>query len=124
MSPFFDWAEIPKDFEPGPTLPAGMSRRGVTLGDVMLALHEALPHLKATPHRHPSGQITYMLKGKLRLSIDAEERVLTPGEFAYVPPDTLHGIESLDEYVLALDIFSPPRADIIERLKELKNKEA
>jgi quercetin dioxygenase-like cupin family protein len=65
-----------------------------------------------------------MLKGKLRLSIDAEERVLTPGEFAYVPPDTLHGIESLDEYVLALDIFSPPRADIIERLKELKNKEA
>ena len=124
MSPFFNWMEILKDFEPGATLPAGMSRRGVTLGDVMLALHEALPNLKATPHRHPSAQITYMLNGKMRLSIDGEERVLSPGEFAYVPPDTLHGIESLDEYVLALDIFSPPRADIMGRLKELENKKA
>ena len=120
MATFHNWTDIAKDFEPGPTLPAGMSRRGIVLGGVMLALHEALPNLKGIPHRHPSGQITYMLKGRMRLAISGEERVLSPGEFAYVPPDTLHGIESLDEYVLALDIFSPPRADILERLKELE----
>ena len=123
MSPFFNWTEILKDQEAGSTLPLGMSRRGVVLGDVMLALHEAVPNLKGTPHRHPSAQITYMLKGKMRLSIDGEERVLSPGEFAHVPPQALHGIESLDEHVLALDIFSPPRLDIIERLKELEKKE-
>ena len=122
MAPFFNWMDIVKDMDPGHTLPAGMSRRGIVLGEVMLALHEALPGLKGTPHRHPSAQITYMLKGKMRLSINEEERVLSPGEFSYVPPDVLHGIESLDEYVLALDIFSPPRADIIERLKELGKK--
>jgi len=122
MSPFFNWNEILKDMDPGSTLPAGMSRRGITLGEVMLGLHEALPNLKGTPHRHPSSQITYMLKGKMRVSIDGEERVLSPGEFAYIPSNTLHGIESLDEYVLVLDIFSPPRADIQERLKELGNK--
>ena len=123
MAPFFNWTDIVKDVEPGPTLPAGMSRRGIVLGDVMLALHEAVPHLKGTPHRHPSAQITYILKGKMRLSIDGEERVLSPGEFGYVPPNTLHGIESFDEDVLALDIFSPPRADILDRLKELEKKE-
>jgi mannose-6-phosphate isomerase-like protein (cupin superfamily) len=122
MAPFFNWMDIVKDMDPGPTLPAGMSRRGVVMGDVMLALHEALPTLKGTPHRHPSAQITYMLKGKMRLSIDGEEQVLSPGEFAYVPPNVLHGIESLDEYVLALDIFSPPRADINERLRDLEKK--
>jgi mannose-6-phosphate isomerase-like protein (cupin superfamily) len=123
MSPFFNWMDIVRDQEAGATLPQGMTRRGIVLGDVMLALHEAVPKLKGKPHRHPSAQITYMLKGRMRLSIDGEERVLSPGEFGYVPPNALHGIESLDEDVLALDIFSPPRADIIERLKELAKRE-
>ena len=43
MSPFFSWMDILKDQEAGSTLPLGMSRRGVVLGDVMLALHEAVP---------------------------------------------------------------------------------
>ncbi len=123
MTPFFNWADIVNDQEAGPTLPLGMSRRGIVLGDVMLALHEAVPNLKGIPHRHPSAQITYMLKGKMRFSVEGEERVLCPGEFAYAPTNALHGIESLNENVLALDIFSPPRTDIIERLKELGKKE-
>jgi mannose-6-phosphate isomerase-like protein (cupin superfamily) len=124
MAPFFNWMDIVKDLEPGPTLPAGMTRRGIVLGDVMLGLHEAVPHLKGTPHRHDSAQIAYVLKGKLRMTIAGEERVLSPGEFAYVPANALHGIESLDEDVLVLDIFSPPRADIAVRLSELGKKEA
>ena len=63
MVPFFNWTDIVKDMEPGSTLPAGMSRRGIILGEVMLALHEAVPNLKATPHRHPSAQITYTPEG-------------------------------------------------------------
>ena len=123
MAPFFNWMDILKDLEPGPTLPLGMSRRGIVLGELMLALHEAVPGLKGIPHRHPSAQISYMLKGKMRLSVDGDERVLSPGEFGYVPPNVLHGIESLDEDLVALDIFSPPRADILERLRELEKKE-
>ncbi len=123
MSPFFNWKDIVRDLEAGPTLPAGMTRRGIVLGDVMLAIHETVPHLKSIPHRHPSAQITYMFEGKMCMSIDGEERVLSPGEFAYVPPNVLHGIESFDQEVLSLDIFSPPRTDIIDRLKELEKKE-
>jgi mannose-6-phosphate isomerase-like protein (cupin superfamily) len=116
---FYRWSDIIKDVEKNATLPAGMSRQGIVLGETMLALHEAFPNLKCEPHNHPSAQITYMLKGKLRMRIGTEERVISPGEFAYVPPNVEHGIESLDEYVLALDIFCPPQPDIIERLKEL-----
>jgi len=120
--PFFRWSDIVKDVEPGATLPAGMSRQGITLGDVMLGLHEAFPNLKCKPHSHPSAQITYMLKGKLRMQIGDEERVISPGQFVYVPPNVEHSIESLEEYVLALDIFSPPRPDISQRLEELAEK--
>lgn len=117
--PFYNWLELSKDVEPGKTLPAGMSRRAVILGDSMLALHEAFPNLKCKPHSHVSSQITYVLKGRLRMCVGGEERVLQPGEFAFVPPNVEHSIESLDEYVLALDVFQPYRKDIAERLEEL-----
>jgi mannose-6-phosphate isomerase-like protein (cupin superfamily) len=116
---FFNWLELFKDVEPGKTLPAGMSRRGVILGESMLALHEAFPNLKCKPHCHISSQITYVLKGKLRMRIGGEERVLLPDEFAFVPSNVEHSIESLDEYVLAVDFFQPYRKDIAERLNEL-----
>ena len=116
---FHQWQELFKDVEPGKTLPAGMSRRAVVVGDSMVALHEAFPDLKCKPHVHNSSQITYMIQGKLRMCIGGEERVLLPGDFAYVPPNVEHSIESLDEYVLAVDIFQPYRTDIAERLKEI-----
>jgi mannose-6-phosphate isomerase-like protein (cupin superfamily) len=116
---FHRWLELAKDVEPGKTLPAGMSRRGIVLGDSMLALHEAFPDLKCNPHTHASSQMTYVLKGKLRMRIGDEERVLLPGEFAFVPSNVEHSIESLDEYVVALDVFQPYRPDIAERLREL-----
>jgi mannose-6-phosphate isomerase-like protein (cupin superfamily) len=105
--------------EPVKTLPAGMSRRAVILGKSMLPLHEAFPDLKCKPHCHVSSQITYVLKGKLRIRIGGEERVLTQGEFAFVSLNVEHRIGSLDEYVQALDVFQPYRKDISERLNEL-----
>lgn len=116
---FFNWNEIPEDVEPGKTLPAGMSRRGFVLGDMMPCLHEALPNLKCAPHSHPSSQFVIMLQGKLRLTIAGEGKVLGPGEVAFVPGGVEHAVESLDEYVKLIDIFQPPRQDILARLEEL-----
>ena len=87
MMPFFNWTEIVKDMEPGSTLPAGMSRRGIILGEVMLALHEAVPESESHLHRHPSAQITYMLEGKLRMTVDGKEQVLSPGSLRLYPPE-------------------------------------
>ena len=120
--PFFSWKTITKDVESSETLPAGMSRQAITLGGVMIALHEAFPNLTCKPHSHPSAQITYMLKGKLKVRIREEERILVSGDFAYIPPNIEHSIASGDEYVLALDIFLPPRPDIEQRLKALESQ--
>lgn len=120
--PFYTWKTIAKDVDSGETLPAGMSRQAITLGDIMLALHEAFPNLTCKPHAHASAQITYMLKGKLKVRIEEEEKTLVPGDFAYIPPNVEHSIASGDEYVLALDIFFPPRPDIERRLEALKDR--
>lgn len=119
--PFYRWLDIPKDVTPGPSLPGGMSRRGIAMGNVMLGLHEAFPHLQPAPHSHDSAQIAYLLEGKLKMTINGESRILLPGEFAYAPAGVEHSIESLDEYVKVLDIFNPPRTDIAARLDELES---
>jgi len=120
--PFFSWKTITKDVDSNETLPAGMSRQAISLGDIMLALHESFPNLTCKPHSHESAQLTYMLKGKLKVRIAEEERILVSGDFAFIPPNIEHSIASGDEYVLALDIFFPPRSDIERRLEALKSR--
>jgi len=119
MSHFHKWDEITEDKEAGPTLPAGMTRRGIILGDLMLGLHGAVAGLKAEPHTHPNDQIAIMLKGKMLMEIDGEVRTMGPGEFAYVPKNAVHRIQTLDDDALVLDVFAPFRADIAKRLAEL-----
>jgi quercetin dioxygenase-like cupin family protein len=43
-----------------------------------------------------------------------------PGEFAYVPANVVHRIETMDEDALVLDVFAPFRQDIAQRLAELQ----
>ncbi len=119
MSHFFKWDEIVEDREAGPTLPAGMSRRGIVLGELMLGLHGAAAGLRAEPHSHPNDQIAVMLAGRMLMEIDGEVRIMGPGEFAYVPKNTVHRIETLDEEALVLDVFAPFREDIARRLAQL-----
>jgi len=120
MSFFHKWDEITQDTEPGPTLPAGMSRRGIVLGDVMLGLHGAAAGLRAEPHSHPNDQIAIMIKGKMLMEIDGEQRVMEPGEFAFVPRNVQHRIQTLDQDALVLDVFFPIREDIAKRLADLQ----
>jgi quercetin dioxygenase-like cupin family protein len=117
--PFFAWREIIKDLNPNPTLPAGMSRQSIVGENAMLCMHEAFPNLKCNPHTHPAEQFSIMLKGKLKFVIGGETHVLEPGEVAHIPGGVEHSIESLDEYVLVLDVFAPHRPDILARLKEI-----
>ena len=116
---FYKWSEIVRDATPGKTLPPGMSRRCVTLGDVMLAMHEAFPDLETKDHVHDSAQITYVVRGKLAVSINGDKRFMEPGEFAYIPAGVPHHVQTADEYALAMDIFNPPRKDIMERVAEI-----
>ncbi len=118
--PFFRWSEITEDSEPGPTLPAGMTRRGIVLGDLMLGLHGAVAGLRAQPHSRPNDQIAIMIRGRMLMEIDGESRVMGPGEFAYVPANVVHRIETMDEDALVLDVFAPFRQDIAQRLAELE----
>jgi quercetin dioxygenase-like cupin family protein len=61
-------------------------------------------------HSHHNEQITYILEGALKFWIDGKEIVVHAGEVLTIPPNMPHKAEALEDTV-DLDVFSPPRAD-------------
>lgn len=64
-------------------------------------------------HSHDNEQITYVLEGALRFTLD-DGQVITvrAGETLVIPSNLPHQAEALEDTV-DLDVFAPPRADWI-----------
>jgi quercetin dioxygenase-like cupin family protein len=68
-------------------------------------------------HSHHNEQITYVLEGALKFWIDGKVLVVNAGEVLIIPPHMPHKAEAL-EYTVDLDVFTPPRADWINKTDE------
>jgi quercetin dioxygenase-like cupin family protein len=65
-------------------------------------------------HSHMNEQFTYILEGALKFWIDGREIVVNTGEVLTIPANMPHKAEALVDTV-DLDIFTPPRADWINK---------
>lgn len=65
-------------------------------------------------HSHHNEQLTYILEGALKFWIDGKEIVVSAGETLCIPSNMPHKAEALEDTV-DLDVFSPPRADWINK---------
>jgi len=62
-------------------------------------------------HKHVSEQITVILKGVERMTVnDDEVYVLRPGDILVIPPNVEHAGEALEE-TIEMNCFSPLRED-------------
>ena len=61
-------------------------------------------------HSRPNEQITFVLEGALKFSIDGREIFVHSGELLTIPPNMPHRAEALEDTV-DFDVFNPPRAD-------------
>lgn len=65
-------------------------------------------------HSHHNEQITYILEGALRFTLNGDEVVTVhAGEALVIPAHVKHSAEALVD-TIDLDVFAPPRADWIE----------
>lgn len=74
-------------------------------------------------HSHPHRQCDYILKGKFEANLNGEKRILGPGECFYVEADVPHGLISLEDDGVILDIFTPMRKDFVKE-KNKKQEES
>lgn len=63
-------------------------------------------------HSHENEQITYILEGALKFSLQGKDIIVRAGEILVIPATVPHSAEALEDTV-DLDVFCPPRADWI-----------
>lgn len=96
------------------TMAPGIRRQTLAASERMMQMQvvlEAGSHLPE--HQHPHEQITYVLRGRLRMLIGGVPHEFGPGDVACLPGGTPHAVDTLED-TLVLDTFSPPREDLLE----------
>ena len=87
-----------------------LQRQFVVGRDIMVARVLLKKGCIVPEHSHINEQVTYILDGALKFWIDGKEIVVNAGEVLTIPPNMPHKAEALVD-TLDLDVFSPPRAD-------------
>jgi quercetin dioxygenase-like cupin family protein len=91
-----------------------IGRQFVVGKDMMLARVLLKKGAHVPLHSHHNEQITYILEGALKFSIEGKEVTVRAGEVLCIPPHVPHEAFALEDTV-DLDVFNPPRQDWIDR---------
>ena len=109
--------EIPSFFTvhdlPSETLENGI-QRGIFNAPGFQFMEYRFPPGTVFPiHSHEANeQMGLVLEGSIEMTVGEETRVLTAGDYFYIPRGVPHGTKTLDKPVRVLDLFSPPREDL------------
>lgn len=102
-----------KDVE-GNSPSTGVLRKVLAYCDSAMIVEHALePGGEVPMHSHPHVQLTYMVEGRLKLTIGDETQELAKGDTAYIPSGVQHGGICLEKGI-ALDFFNPMREDFVK----------
>ncbi|MGA8153256.1 MAG: cupin domain-containing protein [Terriglobales bacterium] len=109
---YIPWSTVPvEDLNP-------LLQRHFVVGQSIMLARVLLKKGCIVPeHSHHNEQLTYVLEGALKFWIDGKEIVVRTGEVLTIPPHMPHKAEAL-EYTVDLDVFTPPRADWINKTDE------
>jgi quercetin dioxygenase-like cupin family protein len=66
-------------------------------------------------HSHPHEQITFVISGRLALTLKDKVHEIGPGEQLYVPGNEVHSARALEDSVV-LELFTPLREDLLAML--------
>ncbi len=87
-----------------------LSRKIISANNEMLGYIRLLKGCVVPPHKHVSEQITVILKGALKFTINGRDTLVKEGEVLVIPSNVEHSAVAVED-TLDLDCFSPPRED-------------
>ncbi len=91
----------------------GASRKIIARGGGMMLVEVRFDAGTVTEvHAHPHEQVTYVVSGKIALSLDGRDETLASGDSFYAGPNVPHGVRFLEDSVV-VDAFSPQREDFL-----------
>lgn len=99
----FDWV----DAEPG------VRRKIISCGERLMQMIVELKAGSVTnSHRHVHEQVAYIVKGKIKFTVDGQDIIVPAGQALVLPSNCFHGAAALEESII-LDTFNPPREDLL-----------
>jgi quercetin dioxygenase-like cupin family protein len=101
----FDWGSTPQE-----ALNDKLSRKLIHGEKIMVAQIFLAKGCLVPEHSHESEQMTLVMIGSLRFTIDSEEKTLGSNQAVNIPSHARHSVLALED-TLAYDIFSPIRHD-------------
>jgi quercetin dioxygenase-like cupin family protein len=103
----YEWDKVAKE-QMNPLLSRqAIHTANMTVARVYLAKGAIVPS-----HFHVNEQVSVVLQGKLRFTINGQEQVVAGGEVVEIPPNAPHLVEALEDSVV-MDLFTPVRSDWI-----------
>src|SRR6478735_11829555 len=94
-----------------------LDRQMITGENLMLAKILLKKGCVVPEHSHVNEQLTYIVEGALKFSIDGKEIVVRAGEVLCIPSNMPHEAWALEDTV-DLDVFNPPREDWLNKTDE------
>jgi len=107
-----DWSSLPvEQIAPGIT-------RQMIWGERLMACRLTIAAHVVTPvHSHAHEQITLVERGRVRFTVEGDVKLVSAGDLLVFPSNCQHGATMLDEEVVLIDIFSPPREDFLAAVR-------
>ena len=105
----YRWDDIPEE-----PLKELLSRKVISCDRVMISQLFLKKGCTVPAHNHENEQVSYVLKGALKFTVNGKDIVLSEGEVMHIPSNVVHSAVALED-TLDLDVFSPPRQDWLEK---------
>ena len=103
-----DWSRVKSE-----KVADGIRRQMVVGENVMVCRFTFDPFVVTDVHTHPHEQVTMVMAGKVKFTVEGNSVIASPGDVLHFPPNNSHGATMLDEEVVLIDIFSPIREDFL-----------
>ncbi len=100
--------------EPVETLNPLFDRQYIVGDKVMVARIIMKKDCVVPEHSHHNEQVTQVVSGSLRFSIEGKEIVVSAGDFLFIPPNVPHAAVAIKD-AISFDTFTPPREDWINK---------
>src|SRR3989442_13357973 len=105
----YRWIDIP-----GESIGNSIERKFITGQRVTVSRFELKRGGVVPRHSHEQEQMTCVMSGALKFTIDGRETVVRQGEVLDIGPWVEHEVEVLED-ALVVDVFSPVRQDWIDK---------
>ena len=116
MKYFHHWDELDSEQH---GLPASLCRiKAITGEKLQLIWARFEPGGEYEMHSHPHEQFSFLIAGRMLLTVGDEQKQVAPGDIWYAPPNVVHGGELLgDEPVIFVDVFTPIREEVLAEMR-------